>query len=62
MFIFMNVTEGLVKDPFDWSNQVKLDLWRDRGSRNWIWLDPEDNHIVYFQQWRPEWKKSLVFK
>jgi hypothetical protein len=42
------------------SNQAELFLWRDLGSRNWVWLN-DANDVVYWQQWRPEWKKFLVF-
>jgi nitrate reductase NapE component len=63
----MNINEGPVTDPFELGKywETPLSLWRDRASRNWIWLDMSldpEVHVVYWQIWRPEWKKYLVLK
>jgi hypothetical protein len=63
-FASMNIYEGNFSDPFDLSSWYSsgLSLWRDKASRNWIWLDAETGMTVYMQIWRPEWKKYIVLK
>jgi hypothetical protein len=61
IFDSLTVSEGLVYDPFTWSNPDQLALMRDRAGRNWIWLNPATGKAVYAQQWIPSEKKNLVY-
>ena len=60
LFASFNVPEGLVSDPFIPESGAQLNLWRDQQGRNWVWLDPNTNDIVYFQTYRAEWKKHIA--
>ena len=49
-----------MSDPFI-AQDVDYYLWRNSNETQWMWVRKSDRAIVYFQDWRSDLKKALVF-
>lgn len=55
-----NVYEGIVADPFLGKDQ-EFYLWKNAAENQWLWVRTTDRAVVYFQEYRTDLKKVLVY-
>ena len=63
-FRTVNVTEGVVKDPFNPDPAApQLVMWRNRAGSTWMWFDQTSGNLIYLVTPRPaEVTRSMAFQ
>ena len=61
-FRTVNVTEGVVADPFNADPAApQLVAWRNPARTTWMWFDQNSGNLIYMVAPRPDLGKTLAF-